>query len=93
MSTRRVPGGCGLAKGTGRPDDYDLVNEAGAKVHVERSQADTLLAQSGIGNYNLIDWRIQEILRSRGVFPSQRCGSRVPHRSQVPEAPFGKPRF
>jgi len=47
-------------KGTGRPDDYDLVDEAGAKVHVKRSQADTLLAQSGIGNYNLIDWRIQE---------------------------------
>jgi hypothetical protein len=40
-------------KGTGRADDYELVDEAGAKVHIEHSKADTLLAQSGIGNYNL----------------------------------------
>jgi hypothetical protein len=64
-------------KGNGRPDDYDLVDEVGAKVRVKHSEADTLLAQSGIGNYNLIDWRIQEVLQSRGVFPSQRLGSAV----------------
>jgi hypothetical protein len=57
-------------KGTGRADDYELVDEAGAKVHIKHSKADTLLAQSGIGNYNLIDWRIQEILRARGVLPA-----------------------
>jgi len=64
-------------KGNGRPDDYDLVDEGGAKVRVKHSEVDTLLAQSGIGNYNLIDWRIQEILQSRGVFPSQGFGSAV----------------
>ena len=32
-----------------------MVDEAGAKVHIKHSKADTLLAQSGIGNYNLID--------------------------------------
>jgi hypothetical protein len=57
-------------KGTGRADDYELVDEAGAKVHIKHSKADTLLAQSGIGNYNLIDWLIQEILRARGVLPA-----------------------
>jgi hypothetical protein len=54
-------------KGTGRPGDYDLVDEAGVKVHVKHSERDTLLAQSGIGNYNLIDWKIQGILESRAV--------------------------
>jgi hypothetical protein len=39
-------------KGAGRPNDYDLVDEAGAKVRVKHSQAVLLLAQSGIGNYN-----------------------------------------
>jgi len=54
-------------KGNGRPDDYELVDEAGAKVNIKHSLADKSLAQSGIGNYNLIDWRVQEILRRRGV--------------------------
>jgi hypothetical protein len=53
-------------KGTGRPDDYELVDEAGANVRIKHSPADKLLGQSGIGNYNLIDWRVQDILRSRG---------------------------
>jgi hypothetical protein len=42
-------------KGTDRPDDYDLVDKVGAKARVKHSEADALLAQSGIGNYNLID--------------------------------------
>jgi Immunity protein 26 len=53
-------------KGTGRPDDYELVDEAGVNVRMKHSPADKLLAQSGIGNYNLIDWLLQDILRSRG---------------------------
>ena len=65
----RVPGASG---------DYDLVDELGAKVRLKHSEADTLRAQSGIGNYNLIDWRIQEILQSRGVLPSGEFGSGVP---------------
>lgn len=56
-------------KGTGRPNDYELIDETGAIVHVKHSQADKLRAQSGIGNYNLIDWQVQEILRARGVLP------------------------
>jgi hypothetical protein len=56
-------------KGNGRPDDYDLVDEMGAKVRLKHSQADKLVAQSGVGNYNSIDWRIQGILQSRGVLP------------------------
>jgi len=71
-------------KGTGRPDDYDLVDEVGAKVRVKHSEADTLLAQSGIGNYNLIDWRIHEILQSRGVFPSREFGSAVKPKNDLP---------
>jgi Immunity protein 26 len=57
-------------KGTGRLDDYELVDEARLKVHIKHSQADKFLAQSGIGNYNLIDWQVQEILRMRGVLPA-----------------------
>jgi hypothetical protein len=71
-------------KGTGRPDDYDLVDELGAKVRVKHSEADTLRAQSGIGNYNLIDWRIQEILQSRGVLPSGEFGSAVSPKNDLP---------
>ena len=56
-------------KGTGRPDDYELVDEDWAEVDIKHSLADKSLAQSGIGNYNLIDWRVQEILRTRGVLP------------------------
>jgi hypothetical protein len=54
-------------KGTGKHDDYELVDEDGALVHAQLTPTSPLLAQSGIGNYNLIDWRLQEILRGRGV--------------------------
>lgn len=56
-------------RGTGSPDDYDLVDETGTKVRVGHSSSDRLLSQSGIGNYNLIDWQVQEILQIRGVIP------------------------
>jgi hypothetical protein len=56
-------------RGTGSPDDYDLVDETGTRVRVSHSQSDRLLSQSGIGNYNLIDWQVQEILQTRGVMP------------------------
>jgi hypothetical protein len=59
-------------KGTGRPDDYELVDETGAKVYIRHSPADKFLAQSGIGNYNLIDWIVHDILRARGVLPAQK---------------------
>jgi hypothetical protein len=54
-------------RGTGRGDDYDLVNEAGKKLDIPHSETDMSLGQSGIGNYNQIDWNLQEILRERGV--------------------------
>jgi len=57
-------------KGTGRPDDYKLVDEIGAKVHIKHSPSDRSLAQSTIGNYNLIDWHVRDILRARGVLPT-----------------------
>ena len=54
-------------KGTGRPEDYELVNELGSKVNIKHSQSDRFLAQSGIGNYNLIDWQVHGILQARGI--------------------------
>jgi hypothetical protein len=50
--------------GTGSPRGYDIVDEHGiivrrAKVEFEK------LSQSGFGNFNFIDWRIQQILRDR----------------------------
>ena len=56
-------------KGTGRADDYELVDETGSKVQIKHSDADRLLAQSGISNYNLIDWRIQDIQHRRTKLP------------------------
>jgi hypothetical protein len=53
-------------RGTGSRSDYDIVDEQGqivrgAKVQIEK------LAQSGFGNFNLIDWQIRTILRERGL--------------------------
>lgn len=56
-------------RGTGSPDDYDLVDETETRVRGSHSQNEHLLSQSGIGNYNLIDWRVKEILQTRNVIP------------------------
>jgi len=57
-------------KGTGNSKDYDLVDEAGTKLRVAHSEGDKFLSQSGFGNFNSIDWRLQGILRARGSLPS-----------------------
>jgi hypothetical protein len=61
-------------KGTGSPDDYDLVDEAGTKLRAEHSESDKFLSQSGFGNYNLIDWRLQGVLRALGSLPATTAG-------------------
>jgi len=52
--------------GTGSRSDYDIVDEQGQIVRGAKVQIDKL-AQSGFGNFNLIDWQIRTILRERGV--------------------------
>ena len=59
-------------RGRGGREDYDLVDEQGAKLQMKHSERDYALAQSGVGNFNLIDWRIQEILETRGLMPKKK---------------------
>jgi len=61
-------------KGTGSPDDYDLVDEAGTKLRANHSESDRFLSQSGFGNYNAIDGRLQGVLRARGSSPATTAG-------------------
>ena len=52
--------------GTGSKHDFDIVDEQGREVRSPKLQA-TKLAQSGLGNFNSIDWQLREILHDRGL--------------------------
>lgn len=52
--------------GTGSTSDYDIVDEQGRKARTAEVQINKL-AQSGFGNFNLIDWQLRKILRDRGL--------------------------
>lgn len=52
--------------GTGSTRDYDIVDEKGNTVRSPKVQV-SKLAQSGFGNFNLIDWQLRAILRERGL--------------------------
>ena len=52
--------------GTGSTRDYDVVDEKGRKVRSPQVQI-SKIAQSGFGNFNLIDWQLRAILRDRGL--------------------------
>ncbi len=52
--------------GTGSAHDYDIVDEKGKIVRSPKVQISTL-AQSGFGNFNLIDRQIRAILHERGL--------------------------
>jgi hypothetical protein len=52
--------------GTGSTNDYDIVDEHGKRVRSFKGQPSDL-AQSGLGNFNSIDWTLQAILRERGL--------------------------
>ena len=57
-------------RGTGSPPDYDIVEENG-KITKTRYADIRGLAQSGFGNFNLLDWQLKEILRDRKVIPDE----------------------
>ncbi len=57
--------------GTGNPQDYDVVTEGGHKVTDALLDARPL-GQSGVSNYNDVDWTVREILVSRGLIPSEK---------------------
>jgi hypothetical protein len=52
--------------GTGSTCDYDIVDERGKIVRSPKVQI-SKSAQSGFGNFNLIDWQIRAILQERGL--------------------------
>ena len=52
--------------GTGSRLDYDIIDENGRKVRSPKVQV-SKLAQSGIGNFNFIDWQLRAILHERGL--------------------------
>jgi len=55
-------------RGTGSPDDYDILDERGKIVPGVRIDPNSL-SQSGFGNFNYVDWVIRQILASRGLVP------------------------
>ena len=52
--------------GTGSTRDYDIVDEKGRTVRLSKDPPGKL-AQSGLGNFNSIDWQLTAILRERGI--------------------------
>jgi hypothetical protein len=52
--------------GTGSTLDYDIVDEEGRKVQSPNVSVGKF-AQSGIGNFNFIDWQLKAILHERGL--------------------------
>jgi hypothetical protein len=57
-------------RGTGSPHDFDTVDENGKIVKTQIADI-RVLSQSGIGNFNLIDWQLRAILRDRQILPNQ----------------------
>ena len=55
-------------RGTGNPDDYDIVDERGQVVRGRPSNL-RALSNSGFGNFNSIDWKVRGILKQRGLIP------------------------
>ena len=56
--------------GTGSLDDYDIVDESGKTVD-KRGIDRCLLSQSGVGNFNSVDWTLRSILLDRGLVPPE----------------------
>jgi hypothetical protein len=57
--------------GTGSKNDFTLVDDQGARVKRSPDSIDvSKLSQSGLSNFNHVDWIVRGILEDRGLIPS-----------------------